>query len=275
MINKFSVFAVFSLMLAGSGTFAQTASVQSDLKYDQFSYEHIYAGGDSNYAGLWSYIYDPNDPVYGGTEFPFNYMMACAVISFDVSLPAHIVGTSYNITSARIELTHQNNATWDPAQTELKIFAAGFGPTYSESTWTENSAYIGSTSFPTATYSQRDPYPKELIGGAHAEDNQSAESWAIASHPDYLTASQINSRFKITFNFDLSKPEIVNELKADLSSGKSSWIVGSTFPLGGPGGSATYPVVLLRGSNAPDPSILPKLYIEVEPTSGVSDWALF
>jgi hypothetical protein len=240
---------------------------------DRWNYPFNGTPGTKDIAGL----FDSAVPGFG-----FNYRDGEAVIQFAPQLPQEYSGTSFTVSAARLEVWNVGNAQWDPTTTTLDLFAAGFSPAYKElasdasagTVWTETSPYIGGGAAPLAV--ARDPFPRDKADNSHAEENPSATPWALASHPDYTSATQTTAPFKCTFDLPVNDAAVQQELREDLLRGVSTWVLSTNYLASGQGDTA-YPAIYLHGAAAPPaPAAIPVLHLEIAPANAaVADWSMY
>lgn len=252
---------------------ACAAPVETELLGDRWYYPFS-GDGLETYGRMFNYVHDPSSPGHPD-PWLFNFRDSYVILKFGVELPAGISPDEYWVTAARIVVWNVINANWDPSVTETYAFAAGFGPTYTEAGWTEGSLFVGG--LPTV-HLPRDPYPRDLLDDSHVEDNRlTATPWATGAFPDYTVTGGTPGPFLITYELDVWNERVQSELKADLTSGLSSWILSTNLEQGDDT-SQDYPSVYTRNNGSfvpPAPATFPQLIIEVQSTSAVADWSVY
>lgn len=229
------------------------------LSVDRWYYPFNGTPGTRSTGSMFAYVAQPGDPVYG-----FNYRDGYVILKFDVELPLEFQGGDpYVIKSASLEFWDQPSANWDPLAVDIELFAAGFGPTYSEATWAGTEGFVGGGL--TAPPDPRDPYPRNLDDDSHAEDDTNAVPWALGDPDDVYTGSGgLSEPFKVVFDLDVNDPTIEAELLADIASGVSSWIVCSNLELGGIGGTGFPIMYMSENGSIPSPATPASLRIVLE-----------
>jgi hypothetical protein len=272
MLNQYrcALQAAIFLIMAGSAAADPTTTT---LLGDRWNYPFNGTLGTRSSASL----FNSNIPTFG-----FNKRDAEVVAQWQTALPDTVQGTSYTVTSARIEVWSLPNAPWDPAVTRLELYAAGFGPEYRErsmdpttgTVWVETSPFVGGGPA-VSSHRARDPFPRDFVTDNHAEDDLAATPWAMGTHPDYASTGQTSGTFKVTFDLPVGNGRVQQELQEDLAKGVSSWVISTNYVSTGQN-DAAYPSIYLRGTAAPPaPAGVPVMVIEVEPHAGVADWVVY
>lgn len=263
-------------LLLSAEAIAQPVEAEISLSSDRWFYPFNTTPGTRDRAGLFAFQNGP-----GGPQFQFNNRDGQAILQFEVALPAGSPALSeLVVTSARLEFWDKLGAEWDPAAPyDIEVFAAGFGPTYTEAAWTGTEAYIGGG--PT-TPGLRDPYPRELGTDAHAEDDLGATPWAIGE-PVGFDGTPPSDAFKIVCEFDVSNEFVQAELLEDVTNGISSWAVTSTYPAEQPGGTKQTPPPypeLITSEGVSNTALgtsqqAPRLFITLDTTASAQSWNLY
>jgi hypothetical protein len=258
-------------ILAGLGAVAQAQTeVTGTLKNDRWYYPFNATPGSRTQAGIFSFFDG------GASGFKFNYRDGQAMIQWELEIPTELQSSSFFVSAARIEFYDSKNATWTPGDGDIEAFAAGFGPTYSEATWTGTETYIGGNP---SVLLPRDPYPRNLGTNTHAEDDLNATPWGIGTAAGYTGST--SEAFKVVIDLNVYDPDIQAELQADLASGLSSWLITATFPGAqpGPGPQPSYPNVILS-EGVGDTSLgtvqqAPALILELSTAASARNWNLY
>lgn len=260
-------------MLAVSAYSAEPAV--TELVEDQYIYHNAPLNGHTRVIGS---IFTAAESEWGGI----------VRMKFKSNLPAGVTpGSNYVVTSAKLEVwvdeAGATQITWNPTDVKINAYAAGYetgGVT--EADWFQTKDRYDNWN---AEYQKTSPFGRDFVTDSPVLGQGNA--WAVAEHPDYpyATAPTEKTPFKATFNFDVSNAKIQQELKADLESGFSSWVLGTNFISQIAG---TYPKIALKGVTLNEaneyettlpaaPAQIPTLTIEVEPeaSASVSDWNLF
>lgn len=273
---------------------ALTTAVQADtvagtIRSDCWHYYFNATPGSRTTASLFL----ANDPM-----FPqFNFRDGVAVVLWDLVLPAPMVGQPITVTSATITYYDAMNANWPVSavnsfgeNAQIELFAAGYGPRYTESTWTGSwtpffvppgNDFQGgwTTTGSDGLHQDRDPFPRDLVTDLHVEDNVTTHTpWAVGDFTGY-TPGLMTDAFPITFMLDVMDSTIQAELQADLNDGISGWVVSSTYDqvvMGTP--ESTPRMIMSEGvGNATfgTSQAAPTLTIEVELASRVDGWQMY
>jgi len=222
--------------------------------------------------------------VHDTPEFEFNNRDGMFIVKFAVEVPESLEGKAFRVKSARVRYWEPKTAAWtfdelnSYGQPErIELFAARFGPTYDEATWTMADPYVGSTN---AVYAQRDPYPVDLRSAERVEENvivydpvdapDGYTPWALGQPVGY-TPGEMTDAFPVDFHLDVNDPTVQAELLADLESGLSSWVFSATFRRTGGAGQPSRPnpeVIQRAGLDNPAHGTrqeAPSLVLELEP----------
>lgn len=227
----------------------------------------------------------------------FNMRDGMLVLQWAAPLPTQFQTAPYRVSRATIELWVSKNANFPLTGTTLdgftrgiELYAAGFGPTRSELTWTGTESFIGSQGYRNGQglVPARDPYPRDLATNEHVEDNMTtATLWARGIVPQEYVPGGMTDAFKVTFELDVEDPAIQAELKADFALGRTSWMVSGVydaFDESNPdphGGNEIFPRFVMSegagmavyGTSAQAPRIVFELE-EAFPQAGVDEAAL-
>lgn len=265
--------SVAACALFAANTHAQTPIV-GDLTDDRYTYWIVTDGGERELAPL--FAFENEEPP--APQFFFTYFDSNLTAKWDVELPPGVGTGTYSVVSATVEVYLRPDDTWDPAQGEILLFAAGFTGDngFTEETWTENTAYFGPTAFAPGLL---DPYPVELGTGDRAEDNPDATPWAVAD----LDFGSSGDAIRATFDLDIADPAIQSKLIADLEQGFSTWILVSNYLAEQPGGTrregTPYPNVYTKeaigSSGTPSNAEAPALTIVIDSATSVGNWHLY
>lgn len=284
--------ALIAAILVGGTAVAQT--VNGTLAFDRWYYP--FATQPTSAASLFAFFpsqQNPTPPFFG-----FNGRDGQALLKFDLTLPPAAVGQSFEVTSARLEWYDGKSANWATAPganevggpTAIEVFAAGFGPTYSEATYAGSEAYVGGgAGFNPFAAGPRDPYPRDLATDAHAENNLvDATPWAVGVPDVSYVPGSMTDAFKVTATFDVNDPTIQTELQTDLILGRSTWLVTSTYvaPQTETGQPATslksYPRLLVSenvgNTDFGTSQVAPALILEIQvvsPAASEESWAMY
>ncbi len=298
---KYAAAMIAAATLTSSATAQLTDTIDTSVDSDRWHYPFNFTPGiraDGPVFGFFPSQQPPSPPFFG-----FNDRDGQVILQFKPTLPAQALTLPFTVTSARLEWYDAQTASWDPNvgnhelgdPQRIEIFAAGFGPTYNEATWTGTETYIGGGDPPPAInpftpQRDRDPYPRDLATDAHVENDisSSVTPWALGVADAGYVPSAMTDAFLVTADFNVNDATIQNELKADLYSGVSTWVVTSTFyadPANSGGGgvnAGANPRVLMTesvGNNAYGVSqVAPRLVIDIEYSSAVSaaeNWNLY
>ncbi len=222
--------------------------------------------------------------VHDTPQFQFNKRDGMFIVKFAVDVPEELEGQKFRVRSARLRYWEPKTAAWAFGELNtyghperIELFAARFGPTYEESTWTMAAPFIGSTN---SVFNQRDPYPADLRTFERTEEAvipyDATEApdgythWGLGLPVGYTPGAMTDS-FPVDFHLDVNDPTIQAELLDDLESGFSSWFFSGTFRrTGGPGQpSLPNPEVIQRAglANATfgTKQQAPSLLLELEP----------
>jgi len=181
---------------------------------------------------------------------------------------------TFRVTAATLTLWHEAGGDWPtngtlnswgtPSQNEL--YATGFGPTFSESTWNG-----------TQPFSRFDPFPRDLITDADVTDLINGTTpWAVGAVTGYTPGSQ-TIPFPVTFTMNVNNTTIQNELIADINSGFATWFVSATFELVGQTTTGFPRFIMNEGVTNNPGSVAPTLRLTVEeviPTA-VQTWDVY
>ncbi|MDX2177041.1 MAG: hypothetical protein SF028_11290 [Candidatus Sumerlaeia bacterium] len=204
---------------------------------------------------------------------------ATVALVFDIEAPTGFPA-NFRVTQARLRVWDIRFAQWTTGGTNeyggprrIELFAAGFGPAYSEATWDGTQPFIGGnndSSFP------RDPFPRDLATDANVQNEVlSYAPWAIGAPVGYAPGAMTQA-FPIDFTLDVADPTIQQELRDDLASGFSSWIVSSTFVADFMGLPGTIPnVVMAEGIGSHPPATAPTLFLTIEEVTAASATSWF
>ncbi len=293
--------AALAVLATGSTAAPLTDTVDTLADSDRWYYPFNFTPGfraDGPVFAFFPSQQTPSPPFFG-----FNTRDGEVVLQFKPTLPAQAQSLPFTVTSARLEWYDAQTASWDPnvgnhelgEPQRIEVFAAGFGPTYSENAWTGGETYIGGGDPPPAInpftpQRDRDPYPRDLVTDAHVENDVSAAvtPWALGVPDAGYIPGAMTDAFVVTADFDVNDATIQNKLQADLYNELSTWIVTSTFyadPANSSGGGVNAglnPRVLMTeavgvsGYGASQQP--PRLVIEIEygaPVAAAENWALY
>jgi hypothetical protein len=237
----------------------------------------------------------------------FNYRDSMLLFRFrsgqggdGATFPTANAPTDYNFTAAKLTVYHATGTySWDPTTSvdgenqafRFEVFGMGFGPTFTDATWNQSSAFSGSNSPaapPDSPELPRDPYPLNLDAAAVQQNvtdvigNASAPTWGTASYnpADYTPNVPVTTAFPITFTLDVSNPRVRTYLQQGLANNSLNFVVSSVafaaiFPA--PAGDA-YPRWVLNGTASPSPNPLsPTLTLEgfTTPPTSVNGWEMY
>lgn len=293
-MNKHSLRTAAALVAATIlGGAAAADTINGTLAFDRWYYP--FATTPTSAAALFGFFPSNQPP---GPAFGFNRRDGQALVKFNVALPPAAVGQAFEVTSARLEWYDGKSANWALAPganelggpTAIEVFAAGFGPTYSEASYAGTETYVGGAAgFNPSATGPRDPYPRDLATDGHAEDNVvNATPWAVGV-PDvsYVPGSMTNA-FKVTATFDVNDETIQQELQQDLVLGRSTWLITSTYfasqteTSGGNADPKSYPRVLMTenmgNTDFGTSQLPPALIIEIAllgAASAEESWAMY
>lgn len=204
------LFTLFlSVPLKGLGAETFVFDSPSD---DQWQYPFNFSPGLETDRSLFA----TTSPAFDGRD-------AMAIVRWETApeIPAGLDVEGYLPTRLAVRVWNAPGAAWLPSVTEVvQLFAVGYGPTYTESSWTESSAIRANGAGPPTL---RDPYPLTL-GGSRAENQLNAQPWAVGV--PVVDASGILS---IEFELDLLQPGVRDYVIEGLDVGRLTFAVSSTF----------------------------------------------
>jgi len=274
-IGRAALCGLAATLCLGATAHAQTVFVEAELLEDRWQYPFNSNPLTREKGAL--YVHDT-------PQFQFNNRDGMFIVKFGLSVPEQLEGQSFRVRSARIRYWEPKTAAWDfgglntYGQPErIELFAARFGPTYEEETWTMADPYIGSTN---SVYNLRDPYPVDLRDFDRVEEKvvpydpdeapDGYTEWALGFPVGY-TPGEMDDSFPVDFYLNVNNPTIQQELLEDFESGFSSWFFSATFRrTGGPGQpSLPNPEVIqragLNNTTFGTSQQAPSLWLELEP----------
>lgn len=189
--------------------------------------------------------------------------------------PVHIL----DITAAKLTFYDIPGSIWPPTgatttdgyPSRLELFAAGFGPTYSESTW-------NGTQPMEAGEGTHDPYPRDKVTNLNVDDELFGTTPWVIGQPIGYTPGTETTAFPIEFTFDVNDTTTSLELMNDMTIGKSSWVFSSTHEIDFIGDPGTLPSAVMKEGLPYFPgSAAPTLRIDliIEVPNSVQEWALY
>jgi len=233
MNKSMTVFSFFLLIFSTfliSPAVSQTTCTFSAPAADRWWYPFNSTPGSRDRGGL----FFQNEPPFAGV---FNYRDGANIVKWDTSgmIAPGLNPTYYDIQACQVTVWNTPTASWVLSGTnstglpnQIELFGVGFGPTYSASTWTETSPFIGGhTGSPGA---ERDPYPIHLLTGGHAEDvtDELNIHWALGTPQGYVP-EQMTEAFPIIFDVDVNHPTIREYIQNGLADGNLFWYLTSTI----------------------------------------------
>ncbi len=284
-------------------TFGQPTEITGTLRTDTWHYPFNATPG-SRAIGPLFITTDPTFP-------QFDLRDGVAILQWDLEVPPALDGLELEVVSATITYYDEQGANWPLSETnslgldsEIQLFAAGFGPVHTEESWTgswaslfgpppgdETDAFQGGYIIPGQTpvisTDPRDPFPRDLLTDENVANNgTTATSWATPIIDPGYTPGGMSDAVPVSFELDVTERLIQFELREDLASGISSWIVSSTYDLtpagAGPGEPSTNAPQLIFSEGASDTGLgtsqmAPSLVIEVQeaPTTSAANWELY
>jgi hypothetical protein len=225
---------------------AQTTAIFTSPSDDQWQYPFNFSPGLST-----------DRSIFAASTPPFDKRDALALVRWDTStlIPPSAGPENYLPTRVTVRVWEPAGANWPMSATQVvQLFAVGYGPTYTEAAWSEDSAVVANGLGPPV---QRDPYPLTL-GGARAENNILAQPWAVGvPEPSTATARAIE------FELDVLDPPVLQYLREGLDRGFLTFAVSSTvIPDSSMAVPGTLPRVIFKegtilypGSSAPELSV--------------------
>lgn len=253
---------------------AQPTEITGSLLGDRYSYWIVGDGGTRDLTPVFAFEQAPPP----APQFEFNYYDSLLIAQWEFTIPVELQGESLFVESAQLVVYNKNDVEWDPSTGEVHLFDAGFLPAgaFTESEWTENTAYVGPTS---SLDADRNPFPVDLVTGTTAEDDPNATPWAVGVIDPSYTGNNPVDAFTITFDLDINNNTIQTTLQDDLSNGLSTWVIGSTFAASQPPAPITYPQLITKegvGNTGYGTSQqAPALVLEVSTNTSVNNWALY
>ncbi len=242
---RFTFIIIAGLLIAGPAFSGETTYVISTPSQDQWQYPFNFSPG-----------LETDRSVFAATSAPFDGRDSLALIRWNTSGVIAPGSGVENYHPSRLSIRFWDIATsaWVVTSTRVvQVFGVGYGPTYTESAWTETGAIIANGA---GAPVQRDPYPVKL-DGTRAENDLSAQPWA-AGVPDPTTSHPRATRFDL----DLFHPAIRAYVKEGLNKGSLTFAISSTFIPMGQGASADLPRIVFKegvashaGASAPELSI--------------------
>lgn len=216
------------------------------------------------------------------------------------TFPSVNTPTDYTFTGAKLTVYHDvGTYSWD-ATTSLdgenqpfrfEVFGMGFGPVYTDATWTQSSAFSGSNSPaapPNSPEAPRDPYPLNIDSAAVQQNvtnvigNANVTPWGTATYnpADYTPNVAVATAFPVTFTLDVSNARVRSYIQQGLANNSLNFVVSSVsfaavFPT--PPGNA-YPRWVLNGNASPSPNPLsPRLTLEgfSTPPAAANSWEMY
>lgn len=176
---------------------------------------------------------------------------------------------AYDVRQVVLRLWHNAPAVWGATETvQIQLFGVGYGPTYTEASWTESSAIQATAPGPPGP--PRDPYPLTLAG-ARAENDTGARAWAVGVPVNYDPASQTQT-FHVEFDLNLDNTVIADYVKAGLDAGRLTFAVSTNLVAaqGAPAGSV--PKFVTKEGAAPGSAAeAPELRIALSGSPGALD----
>ncbi len=235
----------------------------------------------------------PEAPVfaYYGDDFDFDILDATYIVQWDLVLPTGFsLEDDFEIVSAVITLHNAAEATWEIGtvndtsefgniEERVMLFAAGFGPTYTEENWTPSSPFRGGLDM---GGNPRDPFPRNLTDDSDVSNNPLAiVPWAVGEPDESYTPGSQSTPFEVVFELNVSDATTLAELLADLESGISTWIVATTHGAAvNESGIEDNSVPKFLTSNGAaligDPVLVPKFEITLNlEDASVGNWSLY
>ncbi len=172
----------------------------------------------------------------------------------------------------------------DPGR-PIELFGVGFGPTYTATTYTETSAYIGSINGPSTP---RDPFPfvfdpngamlraedsvRGLFNTALGVTNFTPTPWAIGAPIGYTPGAQ-TAPFDVEFEIDLtlSDGRVRRYFQEQLAAGRVFVVVAGMANTVQMGSTAAFPVFFAREGLTLDPlAKAGKLEIDLGPAADIN-----
>lgn len=154
--------------------------------------------------------------------------------------------------------------TIDNIPQRIELFGVGFGPTYTDASWTENSPVQANGGGPPTV---RDPWPQDLVSAANVSDvTPSVTPWAVGIPQAGSTTLSI---YTVTFELDTNNPIIRDYIRDGLSTGHLNAMLASTiYAPGQAPASHELPRVILKEGVATYPgSHAPRLEVKLGPGS--------
>lgn len=271
-----SILAMAALLLLAAPTAEaggpQTAELDVTVTHDVWHYFNAF--NPATRAVALPFVVPPT--------FPSDRRDAMVALMFRPELPMGFPD-SFRVTSAKIVVYEIEEAFWlptgvtttDGVPSRLELFAAEF-TTYLEDTWDGTQPYVGGTNDESLP---RDPYPRDLADGSNVQNNiTTATPWALGAPVGY-TPGGMTAPFPIEYVLNVNDPHIQQELRQDLLSGYSSWLLSSTFepPAFGGDPGASPATICLEGVGSRPGSQAPRLVLSVEeaPASAGDSWSLY
>lgn len=226
--------ALAGLLLLGSAALASAATeiVTLPLLSDRWQYPFNFTPGSRTDGPVFL-----APPDYEG--FYFNLRDGMNIMQWQSSLPpAFQTAEPFRVTRATLSVWISKTAAFPVGGTtaegyprRMELYAAGFGPSYTESVWTGTEAFIGSQgNLVGGLVPRRDPYPRDLLTNHHVEDNlTTATNWAVGQIPVHYVPGAMTDAFRVDFELDVNNPVIQAELLADFTAGRTSWVISGVY----------------------------------------------